>query len=302
MSISRRRNYWTYRCFGTRHRPSSPDIYRGGRWFLQDQSAARATARRPYGDTMFLREFANRLTLGNEAPAYTLIHVFTPHLPLVTGADCTYAVPSTPDSERFANQARCALSSVRLLLDRLRDLDLYDRSAIIVTSDHGIEPTYIQPEEEHPLRGIETPARMTLPGVESRATPLLLVKPFASHGPLQTSYAPTAITDVPATLLDLAGLPNAPGRGASVLRIDPAEPRQRTYAHQDPKNPTGSFPQCPLRVRRRRKGRPIRTPGAIAGRYSSRRMIVRRNAGEPDRTVRRSERSSGRSWRPHLPD
>ena len=63
------------------------------------------------------------------------------------------------------------------------------------------------------------------------ATPLLLVKPFAAQGPLQTSYAPTAITDVPATLLDLAGLPDALGRGASVLRIDPTGPRQRTYAH-----------------------------------------------------------------------
>ena len=226
-----------------RHAPQTfkPDIYRGGRWFLQDRSAAAATARRPYGDTMFLREFASRLTPGDEAPAYTLIHVYTPHLPLVNNADCTYAVRSMPVSEHFANQAQCALSSVRLLLDRLRDLDLYDRSAIIVTADHGIEPTYIQPEEEHPLRGIESPARMTLPGVESRATPLLLVKPFASDGPLQTSYAPTAITDVPATLLDLVGLPNALGRGASVLRIDPAEPRQRTYAHQDPKTRPDPF-------------------------------------------------------------
>ena len=36
---------------------------------------------------------------------------------------------------------------------------------------------------------------------------------------------------MPATLLDLADLPDTLGRGASVLRIDPVEPRQRTYAH-----------------------------------------------------------------------
>ena len=226
-----------------RHAPQAfkPDIYHDGRWFLQQRSAAAATAARPYGDTAFLREFANRLTPGDDVPVYTLLHLITPHLPLVTDADCTYARRRTPPSERFANQARCALSSVRALLDRLRDLDLYDRSAIIVTSDHGIELTYIQPEEEHPLRGMQSPARMTLPGVESRATPLLLVKPFASQGPLQTSYAPTAIADVPATLLDLAGLPNALGRGASVLRIDPAAPRPRMYAHQDPKTRPNPF-------------------------------------------------------------
>ena len=123
------------------------------------------------------------------------------------------------------------MSAVRALLQRLRDLDLYDRSAIIVSSDHGPTLARIEPEDEHPLRGMRSPAGVTLPWIASYATPLLLVKPFASHGPLQTSYAPTAITDVPATLLDLAGLPNALGRGASVLRIDPAGPRQRTYAH-----------------------------------------------------------------------
>ena len=230
-----------------RHAPQAfkPDIYHDGRWFLQQRIAARrgpeATAARSYGDTAFLREFANRITPGDDVPVYTLLHLITPHLPLVTDADCTYARTSTPPSEGFANQARCALFAVRALLDRLRDLDLYDRSALIVTSDHGTELTYIQPEEEHPLRGIQSPARMTLPGVESRATPLLLVKPFASQGPLQTSYAPTAITDVPATLLDIADLPNALGRGASVLRIDPAGPRQRIYAHQDPKTRPNPF-------------------------------------------------------------
>ena len=72
------------------------------------------------------------------------------------------------------------------------------------------------------------------PEFEPYATPLLLVKPFAAQGPFQTSYAPTSITDVPATLLDLADLPGTLGHGASVLRIDPAEPRQRTYAHKPP--------------------------------------------------------------------
>ena len=220
-----------------RHAPHAfkPNIYRDRQWLFQQRIETRrgpeATAARPFGDAAFLREFANRVTQGDDAPVYTLLHVLTPHFPVVTDADCAYAPKSPTIPEDFANQARCALSAVQTLLQRLRDLDLYDRSAIIVTSDHGVDLTYIEPEDEHPLRGIRSPAGVTLPWIESRATPLLLVKPFAAQGPLQTSYAPTAITDVPATLLDLAGVPDALGRGASVLRIDPAEPRQRTYAH-----------------------------------------------------------------------
>ena len=222
-----------------RHAPHAfkPDIYRDRQWLLQQRIAARrgpeATAAQPFGDAAFLRDFANRITRGDDAPVYTFLHVITPHLPVVTDADCAYAPKSAPIPEDFADQARCALSAVGTLLQRLRDLDLYDRSAIIVTSDHGLTVDLIKPEDQHPLAG-RSPAGPTLPRIESWATPLLLVKPFAAQGPLQTSYAPTAITDVPATLLDLAGLPDALGRGASVLRIDPAAPRQRTYAHHRP--------------------------------------------------------------------
>ena len=214
-----------------RHAPHvfKPNIYRDRQWLFQQRGPVPRGAR-AFGDAAFLREFANRVTQGDDAPVYILLHVMTPHFPVVTDADCAYA-PKSPTPEDFANQARCALSAVRTLLQRLRDLDLYDRSAIIVTSDHGADLTFIEPEDEHPLRGMRSPTGVTLPRIESWATPLLLVKPFAAQGSLQTSYAPTAITDVPATLLDLAGLPDALGRGASVLRIDPAEPRQRTYAH-----------------------------------------------------------------------
>ena len=220
-----------------RHAPHAfkTNIYRDQQWLFQQRIETRrgpaATAARAFGDAAFLREFANRVTQGDDAPVYTLLHVLTPHVPITTDADCAYAPKPEPIREDFANQVRCAVSAVRTLLQRLRDLDLYDRSAIIVTSDHGFDLPWIEPEDEHPLRGMRSPAGMTLPRIESRATPLLLVKPFAAQGPLQTSYAPTSITDVPATLLDLAGVPDALGRGASVLRIDPAEPRQRTYAH-----------------------------------------------------------------------
>ena len=83
------------------------------------------------------------------APVYTLVHVLTPHVPVVTDADCNYGLNKTPIPEDYANQARCALSAVQALFDRLRALDLYDRSAIIVTSDHGED--LFMPEDQHPM-------------------------------------------------------------------------------------------------------------------------------------------------------
>ncbi len=95
-----------------RHAPHAfkPDIYRDRQWLLQQRIAARrgpeATAAQPFGDAAFLRDFATRITRGDDAPVYTFLHVITPHLPVVTDADCAYAPKSAPIPEDFADQAR----------------------------------------------------------------------------------------------------------------------------------------------------------------------------------------------------
>ena len=210
-------------------------IYRDDRWLFQQWIEARrgavATAWRSFGDTVFLQEFTSRITAAGDAPLNpaSFLHLITPHPPISTDAECVYPGRRLRLTRAgYLAQAQCALRVVRTLLDRLRDLGLYDRSAIIVTSDHGLA---LFPAADHPLRGIGSPAGRSLRTIESDATPLLLIKPFGAQGPLQTSDAPTAITDLPATLLDLAGLPNTLETGTSALALDPARPRERTYAY-----------------------------------------------------------------------
>ena len=208
-------------------------IYRDDRGLFQQWIEARrgavATAWRSFGDTVFLQEFTSRITAAGDAPVYSFLHLITPHPPISTDAECVYPGRRLRLTRAgYLAQAQCALRVVRTLLDRLRDLGLYDRSAIIVTSDHGLA---LFPAADHPLRGIGSPAGRSLRAIESDATPLLLIKPFGAQGPLQTSDAPTAITDLPATLLDLAGLPNTLETGTSALALDPARPRERTYAY-----------------------------------------------------------------------
>ena len=127
-----------------RHAPhgAKAGVYRQGEWLIQSRTApdgeALASLRQPYTDTVFLREFAERITASGNTPVYTFVHVITPHVPLVTDADCAYLGQPKPLNPRnYRAQARCALRVVELLFARLRELDLYDRSAIVVTSDHG---------------------------------------------------------------------------------------------------------------------------------------------------------------------
>ena len=213
-----------------RHAPQvlKAGVYRDQQWLLQQWFAERRqleqASERSFGDTRFLLDFARRLTLSAGAPVYTFLHLMSPHLPIVVDADCTYLGGPLPVDENYAAQARCALAGVRAVLDRLRVLGIYDRSAIVVTSDHGLllSRPHALPDTRSPAGNVEW--------VRQYATPLLAIKPVGAEGPLKTSYAPTHITDLPATLLDLAGLPNTLG-GVSALALDPAMPRERVYAH-----------------------------------------------------------------------
>ena len=221
-----------------RHVPHAlkPSVYRDQQWLFQERMASQrgpeATAEPPFGDALFLSEFANRITRGGSAPVYTFVHLLTPHPPIVTDSDCRYAPRRPPRPEDFVNQAECTLSAVGALLRRLHELDLYDQTGIIVTSDHGVNVRLNPLEANHPFYGKPSPhGVVTFATVQRRAAPLLAVKPIAAKGPLQVSDAPTSALDVAATLLDLADIPGSLGNGVSVLRMDPATPRQRTYAH-----------------------------------------------------------------------
>ena len=208
-------------------------VYNEQAWLLQSWYSERRQGRnaRPSNHAAFLEEFAGRMTIAQDEPVYTFLHVAIPHPPYVVDADCSFIAPERTTRRSYASQARCALAVVQELFDGLRTLGVYDRTVIVLTSDHG----WNRLRPDHPLEGVETPAG-DLDDVAVSAMPLLAVKPAGSSGPLRTSYAPTAITDVPATILDLMSVPNDQLPGQSALQIDPNVSRRRTYAHHSWRN------------------------------------------------------------------
>ena len=218
-------------------------VYNEQAWLLETWYSERRRARnaRPSNHAAFLEEFAGRMTIAHDEPVYTFIHVALPHPPYVVDADCSFIGPQRASRLSYAGQGRCALAVVQRLFDRLRNLGVYDRTVIVLTSDHG----WNRLRPNHPLRGVKTPAG-NLDDVAVRAMPLLAVKPAGSLGPLRTSYAPTAITDIPATILDLISVPNDQLPGRSALRIDPNVSRRRTYARHSWSNARWGRPYLDL--------------------------------------------------------
>ena len=212
-------------------------VYNDQEWLLQRRYAERrppdqaARGVRPSNHAAFFEEFTRRMTVAVDTPVYNYIHIAIPHPPTVVEADCSFQGPRRSTRRRYTAQARCAIAVVQKFLDRLRTLDVYDDSVIVLASDHGWRVR----RGDHPLRRVRSPAG-DLDRVALQATPLLAVKPAGRTGPLESSYAPTAITDIPATIFDLAGLSSYFVPGVSVFDVDPNARRPRPYAQHSWEN------------------------------------------------------------------
>jgi len=205
-------------------------IYNDQKWRLQQLFGPRDTGTRRYHSgnaAAVLDEFARRLTPAVDGPLYKFMHVGIPHLPVVLNANCEFiGAVRSPDREAFRGQARCAVAKVTAILDRLRERGLYDSSLIIITSDHGIGHS---PEQFAHDRHLPSGALSRMAG---KALALLIVKAPNSRGPVRISYAPSAISDVPATVMDILGVPhNLPGEPA--LKLADNASRPRTFAMYD---------------------------------------------------------------------
>jgi sulfatase-like protein len=210
-------------------------IYNGQQWRLQGlfgQGASRDLLTRqhsPVNGQAILDEFTSRMAVARPQPVYKFLHLGIPHWPVVLNAGCEFIgdVPVTRDT--YTGQARCAMARVSRFLDRLRALGLYDDSLIVLSSDHGFALPPRGFTRDRPTLGTE-PRSMELSRVAGSAMALLVVKPPHRRGSLQISNAPTAITDIPVTVLDLLGFRDDALPGTPAMQLNDDAKRPRTFA------------------------------------------------------------------------
>ncbi len=204
-------------------------IYNDDKWWLQTRYGPGDTKSRrlhPVNGAAVLGEFSRRLKPVTDEPLYKFIHVGIPHLPIAVGADCEFTGIVRVSRERYKAQARCAVKRVTAILDRLNDVGVYDNTLVVIASDHGLGFT----PQKFANNRLLPPAPLST--LAARSMALLVVKPPQARGPVRLSYAPTAITDIPATILDAVGVAHAlPGMPA--LKLDEQAGRSRAFAMYD---------------------------------------------------------------------
>jgi hypothetical protein len=163
-------------------------------------------------DKTFLEDYIQGVRVGTDAPAYHFIHIKPPHPPYVTLADGSYAGEILPNTrENFLNESRPVIDLMRLYIDKLKSLGIYDNALIVLQGDHGSEIKPVVNGEE---------IRVCL----RRSTALLVVKPPGATGVLKVSNTQTNILDIAPTILAYAGEPTT-----SVFELDPNQQRQRSF-------------------------------------------------------------------------
>ena len=204
-----------------------PWIYNDQSWRLQTKfgQSIDTTGRRymPVNGQAFLADYTARMHVGHDRPNYKYLHVGIPHWPVSVNADCEYIGAQSLRRPNYTDQARCGIRRVGAFLDKLRELGLYDSSLIVISSDHGVA---LPPEGFNGDRDVFGGPLSELSG---SALALLVVKPPRATGPVRISEAPSAISDIPATIVDTLGLKN-PFPGTSALKLDEHAPRPRQFA------------------------------------------------------------------------
>jgi len=173
----------------------------------------------------FFVDYIDHINLNSLHKSYHLIHLMPPHPPYVTKDNCECAGKIlSATRNHYKNETKCILKLFIRLLDKLKTLNIYDSSFVVLQADHGAG---------FPIATVDKPVtninpKTINPHLLGRAVALLCIKPQNSRGPLHLSLAKTNVTDVAATILEAAGLENHTD-GISALALDPTANRERWY-------------------------------------------------------------------------
>ena len=203
-------------------------VYNDQLWLVQSLlSDSKYKVLEFFAHNAFLRRVKENMLADRPTPVYKLFHLMLSHNPMVADENCEYAGRVLPTVRATViTQANCSLGEVVSLLEKMKELDIYDDALIVLMADHGawVSPHGLIERLEPDGHTVVT----VLPTIVAQALPLMAIKRPGASGSLQISTAPSWITDIPATLASVLGL-DEKFNGRSAFDLRPDELRERRY-------------------------------------------------------------------------
>jgi len=194
-------------------------VYNQGDWLLSDTTLDGSS---PFPDPV-IREWMAHMRVADDQPRYKWYHYIGTHIPPQWNASCDFLRDLPRTRENYRQQARCVLTGIARFLGRLRELGIYDQTAMVITGDHGSNTP------EWDMHGVAPNDLYFHPGFYGTAQPAFMVKRLHDETPLKFSDRPTEMMDIAPTALDLIGLSgDFPGHSA----VDDDPPSRHTRIFQ----------------------------------------------------------------------
>lgn len=193
-------------------------VYNNQAWTLSRNDEQLAPQQR--STLALVDRFVAHSSADSAVPTFKFAHLLVPHSPYRLNPECGVAQSRGRRGFKAAyfGNVRCALFLVERILERMRELGVFDQTTIVVAGDHG--------------SGFDFGREKSFAPYKTRAFPLLMVKPATAPGeklaPLEVSWAPASLLDIPATVADLAGL-KAQLPGVSLRTLAADRPRRRPF-------------------------------------------------------------------------
>ena len=147
---------------------------------------------------MSVNAFKNYIQYEKKLPGknrYTFLHLILPHRPYIFCPDCLYTMGDKDiKMTSMDEQAQCANFLTVQFIKCLKELNRFDNSIIVIHADHGRR------------ENLEDITSFSLAKDASQA--LLLIKPQARNAsqPFKINHFESMLIDVPATILETAGI------------------------------------------------------------------------------------------------
>lgn len=167
-------------------------VYNSDRWRLQRRFGAGSDE--IVGDPV-LRDFGKSLRVGDAKKTAKFIHLLSTHSPATRRADCSMLDrPLRMSWSTAPGVATCALTRLGELIERLKELDAYDSTSIVLISDTGYTAGKV------PSTRVASPEWR---GIVGNANPTLAIKPRGASGPFRSRPDELSIADVKSLVCDL---------------------------------------------------------------------------------------------------
>ncbi|MFC1848882.1 sulfatase-like hydrolase/transferase [candidate division CSSED10-310 bacterium] len=181
-------------------------------------------------DILFIKQMLEETTVDTDSPVFKFYHLQGPHRPLNLDENLEYRLMPYNQRSSFKTHGKACLQITRLFLEKLKRIEQYDNSLIIVMADHGCADYPYGVEirgtglEEKQLSRVKIPSHIKAAGL-----PLLLVKPTkARASELKITDAPVSLKDIPATVVKSLGL-TRPMLGQSMLDFRQSDFQERRF-------------------------------------------------------------------------